>query len=265
MAMTLPMKAVLGLGLLITTSGCAYVQKATDSALGRGDRQMREAEQMQRRERAAQLSDAEIQRRLTFIEERLDDQQFHAAFWEYGWLTIVGGGGIAAATQAALEEEGSTHQINNIAQAGKAMIGVTYLSLNPMPATCGADPIREMPTATREERMEQLTAAENLLARTAERAHNRYSWWLHIGTVFINAAAAAPAFAYGDEGLAAQSFFIGVAAGEAQAWSQPWYGPQDWADYEQFAAASGAPMPVEPQTKWRIVPYGRGVAVMAQW
>jgi len=85
-----------------------------------------------------QLSDAEIQRRLTFIEERLDDQQFHAAFWEYGWLTIVGGGGIAAATQAALEEEGSTHQINNIAQAGKAMIGVTYLSLNPMPATCGA-------------------------------------------------------------------------------------------------------------------------------
>ena len=214
MAMTLPMKAVLGLGLLITTSGCAYVQKATDSALGRGDRQMREAEQLQRRERAAQLSDAEIQRRLTFIEERLDDQQFHAAAWEYGWLTIVGGGGIAAATLAATEEEGSTHQINQIAQAGKAMIGVTYLSLNPMPATCGADPIREMPTATREERMEQLTAAENLLARTAERAHNRYSWWLHIGTVFINAAAAAPAFAYGDEGLAAQSFFIGVAAGE---------------------------------------------------
>jgi hypothetical protein len=265
MAMTQPMRALLALGLLLTSSGCAFTQKAVDSALGLGDRQMREAKQMQRRERAAQLDDAEIERRLTFIEERLDDQQFHAAAWEYGWLLIVGGGGIAAATQAALEEEGSTHQNNNIAQAGKAVIGVTYLSLNPMPATSGADPIREMPSATREERMEQLASAEDLLARTAERAHNRWSWWLHIGTVFINAAAAAPALAYGDEGLAAQSFFIGVAAGEAQAWSQPWYGPQDWADYERFAASNGKPLPVDPETKWRIVPTGTGVAVLAEF
>ena len=265
MAMTQPMRAAFALALLVTVSGCAYVQKAVDSALGLGDRQMKEALQMQRRERAAQLSDAEIQRRLTFIEERLDGQQFHAPAWKYGWLTIVGGGGIAAATQAGLADEGRVDQINQISQAGKACIGVTYLLANPMPATSGADPIREMPSATREERFEQLAAAEDLLARTAERAHNRWSWWLHIGTVFINAAAAAPALAYGDEGRAAQSFFIGVAAGEAQAWSQPWYGPQDWKDYEHFAATGGPPTPVDPEAKWRIVPNGAGVMVMAEF
>jgi hypothetical protein len=259
------MRAVVGLGLLVTTSGCAFVQKSVDSALGLGDRQMRQAERLQRQERAAQLSDAEIQRRLMFIERLLDRHWFHAAAWKYGWLTIVGAGGITAATEAGLADEGSADQANSIAQAGKAVIGISYLLLNPMPGTSGAAPIREMPAATREERMAQLAAAEDLLARVAERAHNRYSWWLHIGTVLINAAAAAPALAYGDEQAAAKSFFVGLAGGEAQAWSQPWYGPGNWAEYEHFAATSGAPPPVEPQTKWRIVPYGRGVAVMAEW
>ena len=177
MAMTQPMRAAFALALF-TVSGCTYVQKAVDSALGRGDRNMKEALQLQRRERAAQLSDDEIQRRLAFIEERLDGQRLHAAVWEFGWLTIVGGGGIAAATQAGFAEEGSVEQINHISQAGKALIGVTYLSLNPMPAITGFDPIREMTTTTREERFEQLAAAEDLLARTAERAHNRWSWRL---------------------------------------------------------------------------------------
>ena len=211
------------------------------------------------------LTDEQIQRRLTFLTDRLDERQFHAAAWEYGWLVIVGGGGMVAATRAGLDDPGSTHQANNIAQAGKACIGVTYLLLNPMPNIDGADPVRGMPSATREERLAQLAAAEEQLARTAERAHNRTSWWLHIGTVFINAAAAAPALAYGDEGLALQSFGIGVAAGEAQAWSQPWDGPDDWKEYESFVDTDGTPMPYVPEARWHLVPQAGGVALQARF
>lgn len=251
--------------LLIALSGCAFVQSAVDSALGRGTTELREARALARSEREAGLSDAQIQRRLTFLTDRLDERRLHAAAWEYGWVAIVGGGGIAAATQAALADAGSTHQINDIAQAGKACIGVTYLLLNPMPNIDGADPVREMPSATREERLAQLADAEERLARTAERAHNRTSWWLHIGTVFINAAAAAPALAYGNGGLAASSFGIGVAAGEAQAWSQPWNGPDDWKEYENFVDTDGNPMPYVPEARWRLVPQGGGVAVQARF
>lgn len=254
--------AALAAALLAMTSGCAFVESAVDSALGRGNREMMAAERLQRAERAGRLSDAQIEQRLGFLTARLDERQLHAAAWEIGWLAIVGGGGAAAATQAALNDRGSTHQVNDIAQAGKAIIGVTYLSLNPMPGTCGADPIRDLPSATRDDRLAQLATAENLLARQAERAHNRYSWWLHIGTVFINAAAAAPALAYGDAGLAARTFAIGVAAGEAQAWSQPWHGPADWEEYERFVATNGEPRR-DPEVTWDVVPNGAGVALVA--
>jgi hypothetical protein len=263
-AMTRPMSGAMALALLLSTSGCAFVESAVNSALGRGHREVIAAERLQRAERAGRISDEQVAQRLTFLTDRLDERQLHAAAWEWSWLAIVGGGGMAAAITAGLNDNGSTHQINDIAQAGKAAIGVTYLSLNPMPGIWGADPIREMPSATRDDRLAQLAAAEDLLARQAERAHNRYSWWLHIGTVFINAAAAAPALAYGSTALAGRTFAIGVVAGEAQAWSQPWYGPADWEEYERFVETNGA-LPREPAAKWDIVPTGNGFAFVANF
>ena len=50
-----------------------------------------------------------------------------------------------------------------------------------------------------------------------------------------------------------------------QAWSQPWYGPKDWEEYERFAASSGVPTPVDPEAKWLIVPQPNGIMVMAEW
>lgn len=263
-AKTRPM-VVTFLALLLCAPGCAFVESAVNSALGRGHRELIQAQRLQRAERAGLISDAQVDQRLAFLTERLDERQFHAAAWEWSWLAIVTGGGATAAVNAGLNDSGSSHQINDIAQAGKALIGVTYLSLNPMPGIWGADPIRDMPSATRDDRLAQLAAAEDLLARQAERAHNRYSWWLHIGTVFINAAAAAPALAYGNSALAGRTFAIGVVAGEAQAWSQPWYGPADWEEYERFIETNGAPLPHEPQATWNLVPTGTGVALLGRF
>ncbi len=257
-----PTNAAIITCLLVVTSGCASLQSAGRKALGIGDKQMREAERLQRAERAGRLSEEQVDRRLTFLTERLDERRLHAAAWKYGWLTVTSAGGIASATRAGFED--GTKRVNGISQAGKALIGVTYLLFNPMPGVSGADPVREMPDATRADRVAQLVAAEDLLAREAERAHDRSSWLLYFGVVFINAAAAAPVLACGDEGLAAQSFGIGTAVGALQVLSQPWNGPADWEEYQRFVDTDGA-VPSEPTTQWHIAPHDLGLAITARF
>jgi hypothetical protein len=253
---------VLGLALIVALSGCASLRSATLTALGIAGPDEVEARRLASAQRAAGLSDEQIERRTAFLTERLDERRLHAAAWKYGWLVVDGAGGIAAAARAATED--GTDQVNQISQAGKGAIGVAYILLNPMPGTAGADPIREMPDATREDKLARLAAAEELLARAADRARDRTSWLLHFGNVFINAAAAAPVLALGDEGQAAQSFGIGVAAGTLQILTQPWEGPSDWADYERFIASDGAGTDISSE-EWQIVPHGIGLAVQRRF
>lgn len=261
-AMTARPTVPLAFCLLVTVSGCASLQSATRTALGIGHKDMREAQRLARAERAAHISDEEIDRRLTFLTERLDERRLHAALWKYGWLTVDSAGGIASAARAGFDD--GSRRVNDISQAGKAVIGVAYLLLNPMPGVDGADPVRAMPAASREDKLARLGRAEEILAREAERAHDRTSWLLHLGNVVVNAAASAAVLAYGNDGLALQSFLIGTGVGELQIWSQPWKGPADWEEYEQFVATGGVEPPT-PTAEWRIVPQGLGVGVAARF
>jgi hypothetical protein len=157
------------------------------------------------------------------------------------------------------------HQTNDICQAVKAAIGVGYLLLNPMPGTSGADPVRELPDATHEDKIARLTRAEYILAREAERAHSRTSVWLHVGNVLLNAILAAPVLARGNQGLAAQSFGIGTGVGEVQIWTQPWEGPKDWEDYERFVASEEGRPASGSRAEWQIVPNGAGLALVGRF
>jgi len=260
--MARPAIVTLAICLLPTVSGCASLRSATVTALGIGTKEMREAQRLASEERAANISDDEIDRRLAFLTERLDERRLHAELWKYGWLAVDSAGGIASAARAGFDD--GSRRVNDISQAGKGAIGVAYLLLNPMPGVDGADPVRAMPAASREDKLARLQRAEELLAREAERAHDRTSWLLHFGNVFINAAASAPVLAYGNDGLALQSFLIGTGVGELQIWSQPWKGPEDWQEYERFVA-TGRVEPRTPTAEWRIVPHGMGLGVAARF
>ena len=257
-----PAKLCVGMCLLATLSACSTLPSPVQRALGIGGKEATEAQRLARAERAATLSDDQINRRIAFLTDRLDERRLHAAAWWYGWLVIDGGGMVARAWQSVYHY--GTHRVSDISQAGKGAIGVAYLLLNPMPGVSGANPVRDMSSATREDKLAQLAEAEYILSRTAERAESRKSWLLHFGNLFLNAAAAAPVAAYGNWNRAAQGFFIGTAAGEAQIWTQPWNGPSDWADYERFVATDGAETRA-PQSNWRIVPTGTGLAVLGRF
>jgi len=251
--------------LFAALSGCAFTENAIQSAFGTSGKEKAEQERLARAERASRLSDAEIDSRIAFVTERLDENRLHAAAWKYGWLVVNGGGMIAASTQAAVTHKlGSDHQVSDITQAVKGAIGVCFLVFNPMPGTSGADPVREMPDQTHEEKLARLEKAEYILARSAERAHSRTSWYLHIGNILFNAALAAPVLGVGNAGLAAQNFGIGAGVGEVQILTAPWEGPRDWEAYERFVASQEG-RPVTPTAEWHIVPNGVGLAVVGRF
>jgi hypothetical protein len=243
-------------------SGCTMVRKATDAALGRGNKDAREAERLQRAERAQALDDAQIERRLTYLEDCLDDNRFHAQAWQYGWMFVDTAGSLSSAGLAATGS--SDDRAYLVMRAVKGAIGTIYLAIAPVPGRSGADPIRAMPAETHSDKMTQLVAAENLLADAAERSRQRFSWAYHIGNLLFNAAAAGSVAATGDTSHAIQALVVDTTVGEVQVWTQPWEPPRQWEEYEHMVAPDQGTASTPP-FDWELVAQPGGIGVRARF
>ena len=250
--------------LATSAASCASMRTVTDAALGRTGRETLELQKLQRAERAQALTTDQIDRRLAFLMQEMDDTKLHAAAWQYGWIFIDSAGALASAGQAAFGDEDKLAY--HTMRAVKGAIGTAYLVLNPQPLRCGAEPIRRMPSETHSDKMDQLLAAENLMVEAAERAHQRTSWAYHIGNLLFNAAGAGAVYATGDESGALQALLIDTAAGELQVWTQPWEPPSQWEAYERMIAEDeGRAAAYVPGTRWRVITQGAGFAVQASF
>ncbi len=176
-------------------------------------------------------TDADIDRRLRFLEERLDDNKLHGQLWWYGWLTINGGSMAGLGLAAGLTDD-NDDTVKNATNATKAAIGLTRMLINPLEARFGADKIRELPEASREQKLAKLRAAEDQLKRNAERADRRWSIARHAGNVAINTAAGAFVAWRGETGHAFEVGVGGFIGGLAFILTEPWGPSQDWEDYQ---------------------------------
>lgn len=208
----------------------------------------------------ASLTEAQIDKRLAFLTSRLDDTQLHAAAWQYGWMTINSGGAVWSSFNAA--RHNGTDQINDAMQAGKSVIGITYLLVDPMPGRHGADPIRALPSATRAEKLAHLEEAERLFRKTVRRSEERKSLLMHIGNVGLHVITSSVLLGLGAEKDAWMTFLIDTASGEVQIWSRPWEPVGDWEEYQRLVATG---LPEEPRTSWRIAPRDRGLALLIEF
>jgi hypothetical protein len=215
-------------------------------------------------EEAAQLTERQVDQRLTFVTHRLDDNELHASMWYYGFLAVNVGGMVAGAATAAVEED-SDDQVYDICNASLGLIGTIYLVADPLPGRSGSDPVAEMPSTTHADRAAQLAEAEEILYRAAGRAKQRTGWVLHTGNVVLNAAAASVLLARESYGNAALLFFLNTAVGEAQILLTPWQPLDDWEEYRRLVDGGG--IPPDPQVKWGIgpMPTAPGLALQAQF
>ncbi|MDJ0946604.1 MAG: hypothetical protein QNJ30_24415 [Kiloniellales bacterium] len=206
-------------------------------------------------------TDADIDRRLRFLEQRLDDSKLHGQIWWYGWLGINSGAMVAGGLTAGLSDD-NDDTVKNATNAAKAAIGLTRMAINPLEARFGADKVRDLPEATREEKLTKLRAAEDQLKRNAERADRRWSLARHAGNVAINVAAGTFVALRGETGHAFEVGVGGFIGGLAFILTEPWGPASDWEDYQALTGGDRSSIDVFVST----LPEGGGTLNLRyQW
>jgi hypothetical protein len=211
----------------------------------------------------ASLSDTAIDRRIGFIQERLDKRETHAQIWYWSWMTINGGSMVGLGIAAAMSKH-EDDQVNNGVQAGLGAIGVADLLLRPIEARYGADPMRGLAEGTRETKIAKLRAAETQLRSNAERAEERTSWEMHAANVAVNGVAGLIIGLAGRPSDAIIAFASGTLGGEIEILTQPWGPARDWKEYQQQFSGQA----YRPQLDVYVAALptgGAGVSVRWQW
>lgn len=240
--------------LLAANPGCAFLGEALEPLQARPYPGLVGAPEA--------LGEGEVERRLEFVNARLDANRRHAAAWQYGWLVVNVGGTAASSAFAAIDE--GNEQVFDILEAAKGTVGSIRLLVDPMPGMSGADPIRAMPSRTAADKLAQLARAERLLWDEAQRARQRTGWFVHVGNVVFNLASGAVLLALDEPVLAAVAFGVDTVVGEAQILTAPWRPIDDWEEYERFVATGLGAGP-SPPTRWHVRPNGRGVVIAVEF
>ncbi len=200
------------------------------------------------------LSDSELGARLRFLEDRLDDGEKWAKYWQWGW---TGGyaAGIVFETGRAIAVDQEKNRVHHIVTAVKSTIGTTRLLLWRHPGRNGADSMRAVTGDSREARLARLAEGEALLQAVAKRAEQRTDWRSHAGNIALNLAGAAFIFGFGHDSDAWESLGVGIAVGELNIWTASKRGIQDLSDYQTRFG-----MKTANRFNWTIVPTMSGAA-----
>ncbi len=201
------------------------------------------------------LSDSELGARLRFLEERLDDDEKWAKYWQWGWTGIYAGG-IVYGTGRAIAADQEKNRIHHIVTAVKSTIGTTRLLLWRHPGRNGADSMRAIMGDSREAKLARLAEGEALLQAVAKRAEQPTDWRPHAGNIALNLAGAAFIFGFGHDSDAWESLGVGIVVGELNIWTAPKHGIQDLSDYQTRFG-----MKTASRFNWTIVPTMGGAAL----
>lgn len=188
-------------------------------------------------------SDAEIARRIAFIQERLDRAAPAANRWWCGWYTgWLGLTAVQSVVAVATTDPGL--RADSAVGAVGSSLGVIPLGLFPFPATFVAADLRALPASTPSERRKKLARAEGFLRASAEAEAFGRSWISHAlsGTVSV-ALGLVLGLAYRRPLTGALNAVAGVALSEAQIFTQPTAAIDDWSEYRarggEAASATG--------------------------
>jgi hypothetical protein len=203
------------------------------------------------------LPDEVIDKRLRFIEERLEKRRLHGQIWYWAWMAVNTGGAVGTGIMAGLSND-QDDIVSNAVSGALAALGVADLVFRPLEARHGAAPIEALPESTRTERIDKLRAAEALLHGNAERAEERTSWVVHAANLGINAAGGVIIGVLGDPKDAAISAAGNFLGGIAYILTQPGGPARDWQAYQALAAERTATAPILAVS---LAPHPRGAGL----
>lgn len=153
----------------------------------------------------AQLNDAQVKERLTYIENTLYDAQPAAQAWWYTWISLYATGTVVQGSLSGahwndwkyeIKHHVYMRKIRNRGFAEDMMVGgcTTAIGLAgklvfPFKPAYLPDRLRTMPDNTPAERMQKLEQAEQILRACAETETDGWGWLTHVLNLVVNAGA----------------------------------------------------------------------------
>ena len=202
------------------------------------------------------ISNAELEQRLKFIETRLARSSPDARVWQYGWTGFHAAAAVAQGVLA-VDANDSDDEANYIVGAVKSTGALAQMLIKPLPAVQSATRFQALPSGSREERLHKLTQGEALLHENAGRAVTRSSWKRHLIGIGANLLGGVAIAAFGDSSDAVTSTLLGVAVSEASIWTEPSRAINDLEDYQHNKWVQRK----TSEVSWHIVPLARRVEV----
>jgi hypothetical protein len=199
-----------------------------------------------------ELAAVDSQVRLRFLEETFDREIHNVDLWSWTWGTVYAAGAVA---QASIIPTTSDHGLRTDLAVGSISAGGGSLLLFGLPLQITL-PMRGVRRQWDDaDRCALLARAEAVLETGAKNQRLSNGVVPHIGNVLVNAGIALIlGLGYGRWQSAAISAGVGVAIGEANAFTQPHRLPSAFEKYRKGELAGSAPAAVT----WSVVPWTNG-------
>lgn len=216
-------------------------------------------------------SDAEVTRRLEFIEGRLVRASGKANLWwngwYFGWTALTAGQFVIA---LATSDKGMRKDM--AVGAAASSLAVIPLGILRFPAKTAARDLARVPGNSSADRRRKLQIAERLLKSAADDEKLRRSWVNHATSIGVSIGVGVLLGVGYDRPL---SGFLnalgGIALSELQIWTTPTAAMTDFAEYQSFGRHAGTssfmPMPrhAEPRVRFSLAPGTAGMAIVGHF
>lgn len=205
---------------------------------------------------SAEISNAELEQRLKFIETRLARQSPNARVWQHGWTGFHAASAVVQGVLA-VDADDSDDEVNYLVGAVKSTGALAQMLIRPLPAVQSATRFQALPSLSREERLHKVAQGEALLHENADRAATRSGWRRHLIGIGANLLGGVAIAAFGNSSDAVTSTLLGIAVSETNIWTEPSRASNDLEDYQNNKWMQRQ----TSEVSWHIVPLARRVEV----
>lgn len=200
-----------------------------------------------------EIPDSVIMERIQLIKKMLDQGKPNANRWWYGWLT-----GYSAATigQGAVCFSSNDKGLRQDMALGAVttLLGTAGQLLTPMIPGYAPYRLTKIPEDTREERLQKLDNAEELLTASALREKAGRSWKVHAVAGVVNLSSGLITWIGFKRNVWAgvKNFALNTVITEAQSWTQPTKAMKDYQNYCQRFKSGEKPIALKPDMSWFV-------------
>lgn len=205
------------------------------------------------------MTDAEIDERLTYLQQGIDEISTSYAYWQYGWSGLYSVSAVSNFSSA-LDEDDHDEEVLAWVSGLRSSAALVKTLIQPVPLLVEPDVsvlVSETPEDKRALKVFKLKEYEAQLSATALRSDERYQWKTHATVIGVNLIAAAAISAWGDSDDALGSAVLGIGMGEVAIWTQPTKATQKWHAYQtRFSDIE------KDEFSWYLVPKLNGLGVV---